>query len=162
MYHNIYQLLRHPDEERTDADLLDEHPLLYQHGNYVENMDEEERDNAIRQFTEWLEKEELGRVENGVILFSPTSPCGKHFANRYSRFHHLSLNIARVTEGIYLLCFDKVQDMVSDLVNAVVDESDDYVCLDVNQLLTMDEFLRTVDPKTPYYFGTVCKYHGGM
>lgn len=28
MYCNIYQLLRQPDEEWTDADLLSDHPLL--------------------------------------------------------------------------------------------------------------------------------------
>lgn len=162
MYCNIYQLLRLPDEEWTDADLLSDHPLFLSNSNYVDDIKGEERDAAIKEFTKWLKKEELGNVDSGVIRFSPAASCGRHFADRYARFHHLTLNLARVTEGIYLLCFDKIRGMVSDLMKALVDENDDYVCLDVNQLIPMDEFLRTVDPETPYYFGAVCKYHGGM
>lgn len=33
MSHNIYQLLRQPDEEWTNADLLCDHPLLVQNGS---------------------------------------------------------------------------------------------------------------------------------
>ena len=52
--------------------------------------------------------------------------------------------------------------MAVDLMQAVVDEADDYICLDVVNLVTMDEFLRTVKPEVPYYLGAVCTYHGGM
>lgn len=63
MYHNIYQLLRQPDEEWTDADLLSDHPLFLSNGNYVDDIKGEERDDAIKEFTKWLKKEQLGRPQ---------------------------------------------------------------------------------------------------
>ena len=47
-------------------------------------------------------------------------------------------------------------------MQAVVDEDDDYICQDITNLVTMNEFLRTVKPEVPYYLGAVCKYHGGI
>ena len=162
MSHNIYQLLNRPDEEWTDADLLCDQPLLVQNGSYVDNMTSKERDNAVRIFSQWLKREELGRIENGAVLFFSDVSSGRHFANRYPRFHHIAENLAKITEETYRLCFRNVRNMAADLMQAVVDEEDDYVCLDVVNLVTMDEFLRTAKPEVPYYLGAVCTYHGGM
>ena len=64
MYCNIYQLLRQPDEEWTDADLLSDHPLFLSNSNYVDDVKGEDRDAAIKEFTKWLKKEELGNVDS--------------------------------------------------------------------------------------------------
>lgn len=162
MSHNIYQLLRQPDEEWTNADLLSDHPLIIQNGSYVDNMTRKERDNALKGFAQWLKREELGRIENGAVLWSANASSGRHFANRYPRFHHIAENLAKITEETYRLCFCTVWNMAADLMQAVVDEEDDYVCLDVVNLVTMDEFLRTVKSEASYYLGAVCTYHGGM
>lgn len=58
----------------------------------------------------------------------------------------------------YLEDFDGVRNMLLELDNQLIQKQDHYVCRDSDNILPLDEFLRTAKADKLYYIGGVCKY----
>lgn len=159
MFHNIYQFLQCPGDEWTTAAILNRHPIMRFKHAVVEDVRGVARDEEIQRFEEWLLRENLGECKHRAIRFSRDASCGKHFAERYPYFHGLAVDLAKITEEKYRYSFWDVWYMGLDLLQAIVNDVDDYACFGTNLLMPMDEFIRTAIPKVPYYFGAVFRFH---
>lgn len=159
MYYNIYEVDTSPiQNSMMDAVTIGDHSVFLSKCAVVDELEDKERTGALQTFSKWLKKEGLGELKKTVFTLNADVSCGKHFADRYAGFHHLTETLTAITEDDYLHRFHDVRNLTSDLMKAIVDDDDDYVLLG-GSLFTMDEFLRQAKPGITYHIGTICKYH---
>lgn len=157
MYYNIYEVDSVPiAHSLMDAGSIGEHVVFISKCAVVDDV--EKREDALKEFGKWLEQENLGVLKKSAFILNEDAATGKHFANRYAKFHRLAEEIAGITEEDYCRRFHDIRNLTSDIQKAVVNEDDDYVLL-AGTLFTMDEFLRFAKPGITYYIGSICKYH---
>lgn len=160
MYYTIYEVDTAPiTYSRMDACSIGEHIVFIEKCAVVEDLEDKEKSDALQTFGKWLKKENLGTLKKSSFILNEDAAGGKHFADRYARFHQLAEALSAMTEEDYLHRFRDLCNLTADLKKTVVDEDDDYVFLANTTLLTMDEFLRFAAPGLTYHIGTVCKYH---
>ncbi|MCM1488910.1 MAG: hypothetical protein NC203_11145 [Firmicutes bacterium] len=158
MYHSIFEIDTQPiKQSRMDAMSIGEHIVFLEKCATVD--DEEDRSVALRQFGKWLKTENLGVLKKSAFILNEDAAHGRHFAARYAGFHQLIEALYGLTETDYLHRFNDICNLISDLKKSVVDEDDDYVYLNGEMLLTMDEFLRLAKAGQQYHIGSICKYH---
>ena len=159
MYYTIYEVDSAPIAQSSmDACAIGEHIVFIAKCAVVEDLEEKEKSDALQTFGKWLKKENLGTLKKSVFVLNEDAASGRHFADRYGRFHQLAHSLAAVTEDDYLHRFYEVCNLTSDLMKAINDDDDDYVLLG-GSLFTMDEFLRKATPGISYHIGNICKYH---
>lgn len=160
MYYTIYEVDTAPiTYSRMDACSIGEHIAFIEKCAVVEDLEDKEKSAALQTFGKWLKKENLGILKKSSLILNGDAGCGKHFADRYTRFHQLAEELFAMSAEDYLHRFRDICNLTADLKKSVVDEDDDYVFLAGTTLLTMDEFLRFAAPGTTYYIGGICKYH---
>ncbi len=161
MYFNIYEVDTVPiTQNRMDACSIGEHIVFIEKRAVVEDLEDKEKSDALQAFGKWLKKENLGTLKKSSFILNEDAGCGKHFADRYARFHQLAEALSAMTAEDYLHRFRDLCNLTADLKKAVVDEDDDYFFLAGSTLLTMDEFLRfAAAPDVTYHIGSICKYH---
>lgn len=160
MYYNIYEVDTAPiTYSRMDACSIGEHIVFIEKCAVVEDLNDKEKSEALQTFGKWLKRENLGTLKKSSFILNKDAADGKHFADRYARFHPIAEALSAMTEKDYLYRFPDICNLTSNLKKSVVDEDDDYVFLAGTTLLTMDEFLRFAAPGTNYYIGSICKYH---
>lgn len=161
MYFSIYEVDTAPiTQSRMDACSIGEHIVFIEKCAMLEDLEDKEKSDALQAFGKWLKKENLGTLKKSGFILNEDAAVGKHFADRYARFHQLAEALSAMTDKDYLHRFRDLCNLTADLKKAVVDEDDDYVFLANTTLLTMDEFLRfAAAPGVTYHIGAVCKYH---
>lgn len=160
MYYNIYEVDTAPITcSRMDACSIGEHIVFIEKCAVVEDLENKEKSDALQTFGKWLKAENLGTLKKSSFILNRDAAGGKHFADRYTRFHQFAEALSAMTERDYLHRFRDICNLTADLKKSVVDEDDDYVFLAGTTLLTMDEFLRFAVPGTTYHIGGICKYH---
>ncbi len=158
MYYNIYEVDTAPIKRSImDANSLSEHITFLEMCAVVDDV--ENRDEELKTFGKWLKKENLGVIKKSAFVLNADAGCGRHFAERYARFHKIAEKLAAVSENDYCHCFDDVRNLTLDIKSAVVDDRDSYVFLAGTALLTMDEFLRSAKPGVTYHIGNICTFH---
>ena len=159
MYYNIYEVDTAPITcSRMDACSIGEHIVFIEKSAVVEDLEDKEKNDALQAFGKWLKAENLGVLKKTEFILNKDAAYGKHFADRYARFHQLAEALSEITEKDYLHRFRDICNLISDLKKSVVDEDDDYIFLAGTTLLTMDEFLRFAAPGMTYHIGSICKY----
>lgn len=160
MYYTIYEVDTAPiTYSRMDACSIGEHIVFIEKCAVVEDLEDKEKSDALQTFGKWLKKENLGTLKKSSFILNEDAAGGKHFADRYARFHQLAEVLSGLTEEDYLHRFSDLCNLITDLKKSVVDEDDDYVNLNGDELLTMDEFLRFAKTGRQYHIGSICKYH---
>lgn len=160
MYYTIYEVDTAPiTYSRMDASSIAEHIVFIEKCAVVEDLEDKEKSDTLQTFGKWLKKENLGTLKKSSFILYADAVVGKHFADRYARFHQLAEALSAMTVEDYLYRFRDLCNLTADLKKTVVDEEDDYVFLAGTTLLTMDEFLRFAVPGVTYHIGAICKYH---
>lgn len=160
MYYNIYEVDTAPITcSRMDACSIGEHIVFIEKCAVVEDLENKEKSDALQTFGKWLKKENLGTLKKSSFILNEDAAYGKHFADRYARFHQFAETLSAMTADDYLHRFRDICNLTADLKKTVVDENDDYVFLAGAVLLTMDKFLRFAVPGVTYHIGNICKYH---
>ena len=110
-----------------DAATIGEHSVFISKCAVTEDLQDKEKDGVLQNFGKWLKKENLGTMKKSVFVLNEDAASGRHFADRYGRFHQLARSLAAVTEDDYLYRFHDIRNLTSDLMKAIVDDDDDYV-----------------------------------
>lgn len=110
-----------------DAATIGEHSVFISKCAVTEDLEDKEKDGVLQNFGKWLKKENLGTMKKSVFVLNEDAASGRHFADRYGRFHQLARSLAAVTEDDYLYRFHDIRNLTSDLMKAIVDDDDDYV-----------------------------------
>lgn len=110
-----------------DAATIGEHSVFICKCAVTEDLEDKEKDGVLHNFGKWLKKENLGTMKKSVFVLNEDAASGRHFADRYGRFHQLARSLAAVTEDDYLYRFHDIRNLTSDLMKAIVDDDDDYV-----------------------------------
>lgn len=78
------------------------------------------------------------------------------------RYRSFETAVAALNDKIsfhsYLEELHSISNMVGEIEEKLIQRQDHYVCWDLDNILPLDEFLRTAKADKPYYIGGVCKY----
>lgn len=157
MQHYFYQLSRRaiPIEVWTSPLHFFFHPELLPVELSVSPTD---RENAIRGLGAWMQNYQLGQLTGESFLLNPEAR-DNYFAGRFRPFRQAIAALETVTEDQFIRRHELVNNLVSDLQQSFSNCFSDYILLDSDRPITMDEFMRIALPETPYYIGTVLEYY---
>lgn len=116
-----------------------------------------DRENALRKLGWWLEDCRLGQLTGDSFILNPEAR-DNYFFGRYTPFRQAVVTLESVTEKQFIRQPELVSNLISDLQQSFSNYYSDYILLDSDRPVTMDEFVRTALPETPYYIGTILEY----
>lgn len=160
MYYNIYQISQKPinsEDWITESDFYMS-AFLGTIADKIENVDFEERCKQVHNLGKWLENQNIGRIDDSVLVLFPDMLNMPYYHDRYQRFKTAAEALSEVSLEQYLENLDGVRNKISDVENQLIQQMDHYVCWDSDDPIPLDEFLRTAATKKAYYVGGVCKF----
>lgn len=158
MYANIYQIsdsILPQAEWITSGDFYESNFL----GTVAEKIeDETDREESIDTLNDRLANLYLGTVKENRMIIAGNIEKSPYFVKKYNSFRKTANALSRLYYSDYLYNLDKVKDMISELQQQLSEILDDYVYVDSEYLIPMDEFLRTAIPGKTYYINGICKF----
>ena len=158
MYYNIYQVGEKPIDKKgyITADSFSDHDFIGRIADYVDNVDD--RNYEIKMLAEWLAENRLGKVESNILTLNGYMLLSNYFYEKYKEFQKTAQSLCSIDERQFM-DFYYTSELVFYLTRNFNNERGIYIYQKDQELITMDEFLRTARVDTPYYIGGVCKYH---
>lgn len=156
----IYQIADHPIDEDTFITACD-----YEDSWFVPAIAEYVRDCANRQsdictLMNMLEANQLAVTDREANSFELLpSARSIYFEGRYKQFHTYLTELSRVQEDKFISCHSEVEGLLYQLNRSFSEQFGTYVAGDENELISLDEFIRTADAGIAYYIGGIVSYH---
>lgn len=116
-----------------------------------------DRENSIKKLGLWLEDCHLGQLTGESFKLNPEAR-DNYFVGRYTSFRQAVVALESVNEKQFIQQPEQVGNLIENLRQSFSNSFSDYVLLDSDRPVTMDEFMRTALPETPYYIGTILEY----
>ena len=107
---------------------------------------------------EWLAENRLGKVESNILTLNGYMLLSNYFYEKYKEFQKIAKTLCAIDERQFM-DFYYTSELVFYLTRNFNNERGIYIYQKDQELITMDEFLRTARVDAPYYIGGVCKYH---
>lgn len=107
---------------------------------------------------EWLESNRLGKIKGKTLTLSGYMLLSNYFYENFKGFKQTIKALDALDEREFMDFF-AVSNLLFTANRQFNNTHGVYIYTDSEELLTMDEFLRTGRVDTPYYIGGVCQYH---
>lgn len=119
----------------------------------------ESRSNALQAFQKWMQMNDLGFCDQSKFRFSLVAP-EHYFKGRFKLFCESAQKLADALEADFWRDNGTIRNLIHDLQSSYESLMNTYVMVDYETPVTMDQFIRTADLDTPYYFGEVfdCRF----
>ena len=159
-YYNIFQIRQNPipDEMKITEDDFYMSSFVGDVASKLETLDPYEQIRQIGLFGQWLEENNLGRIEDNVIVLQPELLKQPYYSQRYVEFKAAIEKLNTVDKQKFLEDLDGVRNAIFEVEGSLIKQQDHYVFWDSDNAIPLDEFLRTATPDKPYYIGGVCRF----
>ena len=159
-YYNIFQISQNPipDEMKITEDDFYMSSFVGDVASKLETLDPYEQIRQIGLFGQWLEENNLGRIEDNVIVLQPELLKQPYYSQRYVEFKAAIEKLYTVDKQKFLEDLDGVRNAIFEVEGSLIKQQDHYVFWDSDNAIPLDEFLRTATPDKPYYIGGVCRF----
>lgn len=159
-YYNIFQISQNPipDEMKITEDDFYMSSFVGDVASKLETLDPYEQIRQIGLFGQWLEENNLGRIEDNVIVLQPELLKQPYYSQRYVEFKAAIEKLNTVDKQKFLEDLDGVRNAIFEVEGSLIKQQDHYVFWDSDNAIPLDEFLRTATPDKPYYIGGVCRF----
>ena len=116
------------------------------------------RENALTDLQEWLCINCLGKYEKGMITLNSDLNESNYFAERYPKFIETANKLSAISEKEFCAEYHKISDLLYDLGQVLVNSWLDYVWIDTNEPMPIEQFIRTYSDSGPFYIGGIFSY----
>ena len=159
-YYNIFQISQNPipDEMKITEDDFYMSSFVGDVAAKLETLDPYEQIRQIGLLGQWLEENNLGRIEDNVLILQPELLKQPYYSQRYVEFKAAIEKLNTVDKQKFLEDLDGVRNAIFEVEGSLIKQQDHYVFWDSDNAIPMDEFLRTATPDKPYYIGGVCRF----
>lgn len=156
MWNNIYQL---SDRRLWKKDWITESDFHENSLSHATVKQVENRKSEIQRLGQWMERSRLGVIQNGILTLHGEWRKSPYFIAKHQRFLEIIANLAAVDLESFTVNGSSISDWLFRAEQEYEDGFSTMVCFSPDSLITLDQFLRTAQPDTPYYLGGVCQYH---
>jgi hypothetical protein len=158
VYKNIYQVAEKPisEEDYITSDSFLNHSFIGKVADCVKIA--ANRNYEIEMLAEWLESNRLGKIKGKTLTLSGYMLLSNYFYENFKGFKQTIKALDALDEREFMDFF-AVSNLLFTANRQFNNTHGVYIYTDSEELLTMDEFLRTGRVDTPYYIGGVCQYH---
>lgn len=159
-YYNIFQISQNPipDEMKITEDDFYMSSFVGDVATKLETIDPFEQTRQIGLLGQWLEENNLGKIEDNVLILQPELLKQPYYSQRYVEFKAAIEKLKAVDKQKFLEDLDGVRNAIFEVEGSLIKQQDHYVFWDSDNAIPLDEFLRTATPDKPYYIGGVCRF----
>ena len=159
-YYNIFQISQNPipTEMRITKDDFYMSSFVGDVAIKLETLDRYEQIKQIGLLGQWLEENNLGKIEDDVLTLQPEFLNQPYYSQRFLDFKAAIEKLKAVDKQKFLEDLDGVRNTIFEVEGILIKQQDHYVCWDSDNAIPLDEFLRTATPGKPYYIGGVCRF----
>lgn len=159
-YYNIFQISQNPipTEMRITKDDFYMSSFVGDVAIKLETLDRYEQIKQIGLLGQWLEENNLGKIEDDVLTLQPEFLNQPYYSQRFLDFKAAIEKLKAVDKQKFLEDLDGVRNTIFEVEGSLIKQQDHYVCWDSDNAIPLDEFLRTATPGKPYYIGGVCRF----
>lgn len=159
-YYNIFQISQNPipDEMKITEDDFYMSSFVGDVATKLETIDPFEQTRQIGLLGQWLEENNLGKIEDNVLILQPEMLKQPYYSQRYVEFKAAIEKLKVVDKQKFLEDLDGVRNAIFEVEGSLIKQQDHYVFWDSDNAIPLDEFLRTATPDKPYYIGGVCRF----
>lgn len=159
-YYNIFQISQNPipTEMRITEDDFYMSSFVGDVATKLETLDRNEQIKQIVLLGQWLEENNLGKIEDDVLTLQPELLKQPYYSQRYLEFKAAIEKLNAVDKQRFLEDLDGVRNTIFEVEGSLIKQQDHYVYWDSDNAIPLDEFLRTATPGKPYYIGGVCRF----
>lgn len=159
-YYNIFQISQNPipDEMKITEDDFYMSSFVGDVATKLETIDPYEQARQIGLLGQWLEENNLGKIEDNVLILQPEMLKQPYYSQRYVEFKAAIEKLKAVDKQKFLEDLDGVRNAIFEVEGSLIKQQDHYVFWDSDNAIPLDEFLRTATPDKPYYIGGVCRF----
>ena len=159
-YYNIFQISQNPipDEMKITEDDFYMSSFVGDVATKLETLDPYEQIRQIGLLGQWLEENNLGKIEDNVLILQSELLKQPYYSQRYVEFKAAIEKLNSVDKQKFLEDLDGVRNTIFEVEGSLIRQQDHYVCWDSDNAIPLDEFLRTATPGKPYYIGGVCGF----
>ena len=159
-YYNIFQISQNPipTEMRITKDDFYMSSFVGDVATKLETLDRYEQIKQIGLLCQWLEENNLGKIEDDVLTLQPELLNQPYYSQRFLDFKATIEKLKDVDKQKFLEDLDGVRNTIFEVEGSLIKQQDHYVCWDSDNAIPLDEFLRTGTPGKHYYIGGVCRF----
>lgn len=159
-YYNIFQISQNPipDEMKITEDDFYMSSFVGDIATKLETIDPYEQARQIGLLGQWLEENNLGKIEDNVLILQPELLKQAYYSQRFLEFKAAIEKLKAVDKQKFLEDLDGVRNAIFEVEGSLIKQQDHYVFWDSDNAIPLDEFLRTATPDKPYYIGGVCRF----
>lgn len=159
-YYNIFQISQNPipDEMKITEDDFYMSSFVGDIATKLETIDPYEQARQIGLLGQWLEENNLGKIEDNVLILQPELLKQPYYSQRFLEFKAAIEKLKAVDKQKFLEDLDGVRNAIFEVEGSLIKQQDHYVFWDSDNAIPLDEFLRTATPDKPYYIGGVCRF----
>lgn len=159
-YYNIFQISQNPipDEMKITEDDFYMSSFVGDVATKLETIDPYEQTKQIGLLGQWLEENNLGKIEDNVLILQSEMLKQLYYSQRYVEFKAAIEKLKAVDKQKFLEDLDGVRNAIFEVEGSLIKQQDHYVFWDSDNAIPLDEFLRTATPDKPYYIGGVCRF----
>lgn len=159
-YYNIFQISQNPipDEMKITEDDFYMSSFVGEVATKLETLDPYEQTRQIGLLGQWLVENNLGKIEDNVLILQPELLKQPYYSQRYVEFKAAIEKLKAVEKQKFLEDLDGVRNAIFEVEGSLIKQQDHYVFWDSDNTIPLDEFLRTATPDKPYYIGGVCRF----
>ena len=159
-YYNIFQISQKPidAEMRITEDDFYMSSFVGDIASKLETLDRYEQIRQIGLLGQWLQENNLGKIENDVLTLQPELLNQPYYSQRYLEFKAAIEKLKTISKQKFLEDLDGVRNTIFEVEGSLIKQQDHYVLWDSDNAIPLDEFLRTATPNKPYYIGGVCRF----
>lgn len=159
-YYNIFQISQNPipDEMKITEDDFYMSSFVGDIATKLETIDPYEQARQIGLLGQWLEENNLGKIEDNVLILQPELLKQSYYSQRFLEFKVAIEKLKAVDKQKFLEDLDGVRNAIFEVEGSLIKQQDHYVFWDSDNAIPLDEFLRTATPDKPYYIGGVCRF----
>lgn len=159
-YYNIFQISQNPipDEMKITEDDFYMSSFVGDIATKLETIDPYEQARQIGLLGQWLEENNLGKIEDNVLILQPELLKQSYYSQRFLEFKAAIEKLKAVDKQKFLEDLDGVRNAIFEVEGSLIKQQDHYVFWDSDNAIPLDEFLRTATPDKPYYIGGVCRF----
>lgn len=159
-YYNIFQISQNPipTEMRITKDDFYMSSFVGDVATKLETLDRYEQIKQIGLLGQWLEENNLGKIEDDVLTLQLELLNQPYYSQRFLDFKAAIEKLKAVDKQKFLEDLDGVRNTIFEVEGSLIKQQDHYVCWDSDNAIPLDEFLRTATSGKPYYIGGVCRF----
>lgn len=156
----IYQIATHPIDEGDfiTANDYEDSCFVPSIAEYV--CDTLDRQSGIGDLMNLLESNQMAatdRSANSFVLIPDARSI--YFEGRHKQFQQHLKKLSCVQEDKFICCHDKLEGLLYQLNSCFSERFGTYIAGERDELISLDEFIRTAHEGTTYYIGGIVGYH---